>query len=1301
MSCIRLHAITIDSNDSSLIIENGNVNVTDTTISTSALNGCLVLDGGLGINCTVDSISSTSGSALSVGGGASIVGKTYLGSDLTLDSTLSTFVVKGITYPRFILDTINNKRLEVSLDGLNKHFVLNNSSLSINVTASSTSQSSGALVVNGGVSINCTANSTSVTHGGSLTVGGGMSVGDDLYIGDSVFISGNAYVNDIVSGIGNNLNISTGDINNDLNITSGYVVITTNGLIIKNTSGNDNVIFNTTSSSFNNAVYLNNTSGSGIESNSLVASGSVSFNSTNNSTSATSGGCLTIAGGVGINKDLRLGGALYTNDNIHLLNNNSTLGSFSVISNGSLLFNCSNTFRFNNADMLISKGSLQLNEYMLTSTNGNLNIQSLSTDSYINLYTTYNDGLDDNLIYLYGYNANSNADREYLKLGYISSSQSFNVSVEGSGAGNIRDFVLQNTNGSVTLNTSGSVILSNTTMSSNSTTGSLLLNGGLSINSTTNATSVTCGGGLTIAGGASLQKDFYLGGEMYLNGNGTTGNLNIPSKLNIYNSEAPSIVVAKRNASNTLGNLIDMSFYTLGTSPSDTSYENLQISGSSGPFGGFNVNTNASGSGIVHYLNLYTGTSSNQLFLATSGNVGINSNNPGYKLDVNGDINSNSTIRSLNLNVTNGTCNNLFVTNNTTITNDLTVNGNTACYKTVNFYNTSNAVSSNDGGCVTIVGGLGVGKDVYINGCISSNSHGSFNTVSITSTSGSCLSLTGGLTINSTVNSSSNVNGGSLTVLGGASIKSDFYIGGSSYLSDSLNITNNTNGNDLLNIYDSFNISRFGLNYNSGVLSLNRRNNSGVIVENIVSYDNTNGYTTFNNTTPSLNTSTSSVIVSGGLNINCTINSSNISIGGALTIAGGTSIKKDLFIGGDIHIESTTASNNINTGSIIVKGGVGISSDLHVGGNTIVTGNLIVNGTTTSVDATNAVISDNIMVLNSGPTGSHDSGVLISRYQVGNDSGSGDVVNDNPYIVDILPNQSGISSPSNHIKLSNLTSSIDDYYSNWWIKIESGFSTNQCRQIVSYNGTTHVATLDSAWTTQNPASGDIVYLYNKPFVGIIYNELLNVFQFGSTTQDPGKTNVSFTDSVGISFGTGYSSSTTPSTSISSGGLTLSGGLGINCTVNSTSSTNGGGLTIAGGAAINKSVYIGESLYVNNVNTTPNSYDIISSITYNALNNQLDIPFITINSSVWSFDIYLAVVIVMANSNDNLYCNFHIRGVNKSDAWEIVSSYVGDDTGIEFDIVNDIITSNGLVRYSTPDYGIDISSITFKYRMITN
>ena len=80
MSCIRLHAITIDSDDSTFIIENGTINVTNTDISTSSINGCLVLDGGLGINCTTDASSNTSGGALTVGGGASIKGQTYLGN---------------------------------------------------------------------------------------------------------------------------------------------------------------------------------------------------------------------------------------------------------------------------------------------------------------------------------------------------------------------------------------------------------------------------------------------------------------------------------------------------------------------------------------------------------------------------------------------------------------------------------------------------------------------------------------------------------------------------------------------------------------------------------------------------------------------------------------------------------------------------------------------------------------------------------------------------------------------------------------------------------------------------------------------------------------------------------------------------------------------------------------------------------------------------------------------------------------------------------------------------------------------
>ena len=101
-----------------------------------------------------------------------------------------------------------------------------------------------------------------------------------------------------------------------------------------------------------------------------------------------------------------------------------------------------------------------------------------------------------------------------------------------------------------------------------------------------------------------------------------------------------------------------------------------------------------------------------------------------------------------------------------------------------------------------------------------------------------------------------------------------------------------------------------------------------------------------------------------------------------------------------------------------------------------------------------------------------------------------------------------------------------------------------------------------------------------------------------------------------------------------------------------------------------------------------------------MNNKLDATFMTINSDVLSFDIYLGVIIIM-NGIPNLYSNYQIRGINKKISWEVAYTYIGDDTGIEFDIIIDTATSNGLLQYSTPDYGLSISNIQFKYRMITN
>lgn len=1307
MSCIRLHAISIDSNDSTFIIENGTVNITNTNVSSNSLNGCLVLDGGLGINCTSDASSNTSGGALTVGGGASIKGQTYLGNNVVLDSSLSTLTVKGFLYPRFFLDTINNQNLEVSLDGINKHFSLNNSSLTIGVTSESTCQTSAATIINGGLSINCTSNATSVTRGGGLTVAGGASVNNDMYIGESL------YVNNNNAGVGiHTSNIISSDLkivsDNDINVTCSNILFTSNNnFVIGNDTHGDYISFNGTSCSFNNTVTLYNSSGS----RSLIANGTILFNCTTNAVNYTNGGALTILGGSSILKKLYVGDDILCNNNMYLndtLYFNGSNGSFKTISSGSMLFSSSQQFIFNNSLVYISSGSLNLNDYSINSTNGNLNIKSSSDNSIINLNTLNNDGLDDNYIHIIGYNVD-NVDTERLKLGYDSVSQKYKMLTESSGSGVLHPFIIGNTYGNINIQSDGSSLLSCSTSSLNSSSASLILEGGLSIKCSSDASSVTCGGGLTVNGGASVTKNLYVGRNIYLysdliDDNGTSGNsntignLHILSTLNINSKNDPTLTISKNNPNNTSGNSVNVSLYTLGNNTTGN-YETFKISGSSDS-NEICINTNANGNGMIRFLNVYTGNNTNQVFLDTSGNVGINTNTPSYSLDVNGAIRSNNSILSDRLNVTNDiTSNNLLINNELRVSNDTYLSGALKVYNNITFYNTTNALSSYSGGSLNIYGGVGIRKDLYVEGCIYSSSNGSFNTLSVNSQSDDSLSLSGGILINSTKDSTGVGSGGSLTVLGGASINKKMYLNDKCYFNNTIHF-NNTN--DLLKIYDSFNIQKYTLNYD-GVnnLSVNRCNSLGTTIENMITFNNTTGYTIFNNTTGSINSSTGSVIISGGLNINCTSNASNVSVGGALTILGGSSIVKDLFVGGDIHIMSTTASSNINTGSLIVKGGVGVSGNVNIDGNTIINGSLIVNGATTNVDTTNSIINDNIMVLNSGPTGTHDSGILIGRYQTSNNSGLGDVVTDDPYIIDILTSQSGISSPSNTVKLSLLTSNMNNYYNNWWIKVETGFSTNQCRKIVSYDGTTHVATLDSPWTTQNPANGDTVYLYNKPFVGIIYNEISNVFQFGSTTQDPGQTNVSFTDTIGISFNNAVCNSTTPSTNLSSGALLLSGGLSISCSVDANSITNGGCLTIAGGASISKTLYVGNTLNVNNVNITPNSYDIISSITYNALNNQLDIPFFTINNNVWSFDIFLAAFISMSNPNDNLYCNFNIRGINKYDTWEIITTYVGDDTGIEFDIINDIITNNGIFRYSTPDYGINVASITFKYRMLTN
>lgn len=1265
MASIRLNTINVDNKILSII--NGCVQISNTDISQNSNSGALTIKGGIGIYCTSDATSCMNGGALTIGGGFGVKGKSFLGSDLILDSALSLFTIEGVAYPRLFLDSIENKQFFLSLDGVNKHLSLTSSKLLLNVTQSSHSITEGAFVVNGGLSLNTNINSSSVTCGGSLTIGGGGSVCGDFYIGESLFVSGGCiYTSNIYSPT--LLKIQTNDdieiIGSNININYDFLNLNNNVQLSNDILINIPVICNQNVLMKNNVVMENH---------------------------------LTIMKNLNVLTDLNINGNISVSKNLNIGNENTYISNY----NNYITLNSNKGYIFESTSSSVSiySGILNLNDYSFFNDNDfNLNIISAYSKSCINTFSN----LDDNLICLYSYHKNDHDhypehdpehdhdydNSEFIKLGYDSSKKINILSIESTGDGEIKDFVLKNKNGSLILCTDGSLYNDCPKVSSNSTTASFVFNGGVSINCNLNATSTTQGGSLTLNGGLSISKDIYVGGEINLN-----GKLNVSDKINVSFSNGVNMNLFN-STEYTKTNELSIGIYSLGTSLNDTDFECINLSKNKG----FSISSSSGGIGELQSIQIYTGNTHNQLFISTNGNIGINNDIPKHSLDVNGNINVNS-IFTKDISIENDLNCFTALINDLKLTNDLVVQNNASIQNNV-FINGIIHCKNQEEDSFILDGGIKITKNINILGNLKSDCRGTFDELFINNTKSNAITSNGGIKINCSFNSESITHGGALTVLGGTSIYGDTFIGGSCNLYNTFNLKNCNLNKDILTVNDSYNILRFSMNYNNNNLSISRHDLNSKKIEEVITIINTSGSTFFNNTTPSINNTLGSVVMMGGLSINCTNNVLNISQGGSLTVAGGVSISKNMMIGGNITILSTSQSNNIGSGALIINGGLGVNSNVNIGGNTIINGDLIVNGNTINISTENTSIKDNIFVLNSGPSGSHDSGFIIERYQTNNDKGKGDVVNDNPYIIDRLTNQN--DTISKEIKLSYLTSNVDNYYKNWWIKIDSGFSANQVRQIIEYNGTTHIATLSTPWTNQNPANGDIIHLFNKPYVGMIFNERLGLFEFGSTVQDPNSSNIMFTDNIGIMFNNGLCVNTSPSTSSTYGALVLSGGgLSINCTEDAKNNTCGGSLTVAGGASIDKSLYVGNDLYINNVKMTPNVSDIFSSVTFTAMNNQLDIPCIVIDNSVLSFDIFLGIVVEMVDPIDNLYCNFNIKGVNKKLSWDIVTSFVGEDTGIEFDIIIDNVTSNGILRYSTPDYGTDISDIKFKYKMITN
>lgn len=114
---------------------------------------------------------------------------------------------------------------------------------------------------------------------------------------------------------------------------------------------------------------------------------------------------------------------------------------------------------------------------------------------------------------------------------------------------------------------------------------------------------------------------------------------------------------------------------------------------------------------------------------------------------------------------------------------------------------------------------------------------------------------------------------------------------------------------------------------------------------------------------------------SGNLTISTSTNATSTATG-ALTVAGGVGIGRDMWIGGtSTHLSTLASTGSVSQNALYVVGGVGIGSSLLVTGPAVFLNNVTFSGTSTYVYSTNTVYTDNLINIHVpvGSTGSNHS----------------------------------------------------------------------------------------------------------------------------------------------------------------------------------------------------------------------------------------------------------------------------------------------------------------------------------------
>ena len=856
----------------------------------------------------------------------------------------------------------------------------------IRSTNPSTNSSSGSLVVYGGLSINNPTNSVSSTEGGALTIRGGASFEKDVHIGGNLTVYGtqtqiisqtvNVYDNLIVVNSSPIANRDAGilfqryQIEND----SGLGTIVNDDIpILSDTissSTSNTAILNTSASSSDNE-YLNYfikiTSGAGINQvrkitdyigssktitvntpwtiqptagttfslyNKVYASqyyqadsntftlayttndqdiisiydwvgldtGSLRIFNTDQCLGLGSGGSLTALGGASISKDLYIGGDI-TVGNINATSITSSSVKISNLTTGSFL-NLDNFYLGSIKSLLTtqSTGNVNQKELLLFKEYTNTNPDRIRLRAGALAFDTFS-------------NTDGNRYTENISM-YINSSGSVGINTtspevtldvnggirSSGGIVSLADNTLGNLytqNGNVGINIQNPSyrldVNGNTHVSGDLYIGGIISGGDstsstfsyLTLTSTDDAINYSTGS-LVVFGGISIQTSTDASSTTNGGSFSTPGGMSIAKRLFIGEG-----IVSQYN-SNTIGSIFTTNGNVgIGTmSPSSNLHINVNSRGSL-QFGPANSD-GAYLSGSSGNLSIYTGNNNTGNLVVQclqNGNVGIGNSDPLFKLDVNGTFNA-TTVTGGELYVTKSTiANSVFTnisTNNLILANSSTLG---------NMYITGGNIGINN---TSPIHNFDVNGSVYLT---SSYYLGNNN---ITNVSGGSLNIAGA------------------TVIGTSGIH--FVPSGSGQPS----VTTRSLGSKII---FSPQLSESDVDYsigmeNSNMWSSTPNSNCGFKwyqgVENVMSISS-----------------------SGSVICHSTTNASGIGTGGGLTVAGGTSIIKDVWIGGSLFVGDQNISsiygnayvNSFNGTGVCTIGNVSIGKTMP-NTNYKITGNL-------------------------------------------------------------------------------------------------------------------------------------------------------------------------------------------------------------------------------------------------------------------------------------------------------------------------------------------------------------------------